>query len=170
MHTINIQGCPYHFKNNYISDYFIWRLNENQRNYFSDIAVETPGQPRAVHLFLLDKNEDSTNSGDLIFINQAVIVGSSYNLTSIDDRIVWFVLVDGKVEVEVGELRSKTFYPRSHRDNKDLNIRFKPYVGCFNVLNPDTLFLEVRKTLINRDHCLSFISHLPFLFVKFNQR
>ena len=82
-----------------------------------------------------------------------VEVGISCNCISIDDRLISFLLTNsGELKIEISQFETEISYFRQlQRKSVQINdkIFLKPYVGCFNILNPKTLIPQVMKVLIH---------------------
>lgn len=110
---------------------------------FCDLPVRKPLESMAVQIYLMEQNE---NSRGLVHVS-SVIVGSTYNFLSIDNRLVWFFMVSyDMLDVEVGKIEG-TSYNRLQRKSIQIKekIRLKPHIGCFNILNPKALMSQVRE-------------------------
>lgn len=114
-------------------------------------------EPIKVKICVIERISDLSNN--FTFVTQGEIpVGPSFNIIAIDNHFIWFINNDGTIAVRVGVLESDCYNPLlSYLDQRHSKVYFKTNVGCFRILNPDTLFMLVIKIVI-------FPHDYPFLF------
>lgn len=90
--------------------------------------------------------ENINEMSNFTFVTHGEIpVGSSFNILTINNHFVWFINNNGTMGVRVGDASGSYKPILSYVDQRHSKVYFKSNVGCFRILNPDKLYMLVRR-------------------------